>query len=107
MTAAKSPTPGQRVQGLGFQRAADDQAYSENQAERQFSTAPVEMARCIVVAKEPFGKRWSISVEPRVATLPTQWARDAASALRIAYEMSVARGWPVEDRTATRKAGVR
>jgi hypothetical protein len=101
MTQPKSPTPA-RVQGLGTHRADDDQAYTATLSQAQFSSEPVEISRRIIVAKEAIGNRWSVTIEPRVATLPTQWARDAATALRIAYEMGAARGWPVEDRTGNK-----
>lgn len=104
MTQPKNPRPG-RVEGFGFHREDDDRGHTPASAETQFSTRGVEISRRIIVAKETFGNRWSVSIEPRVATLPTQWARDAATALRIAYEMGAARGWPVEDRTGNKGAG--
>ena len=104
MMKPKSPRPGE-VEGFGFHREDDDRGHTPASAGAQFSTQGVEISRCIIVAKEAFGNRWSVSIEPRVATLPTQWARDAATALRIAYEMGAARGWPVEDRTGNKGAG--
>jgi hypothetical protein len=103
MMKPKSPRPGE-VEGFGFHREDDHRGHKPSSAETQFSTREVEISRRIIVAKEAFGNRWSVTVEPRVATLPTQWARDAATALRIAYEMGAARGWPVEDRTGNKGA---
>lgn len=73
-------------------------------------TRPREPERRIVIRREPFtlGRSpWSVTIEPRVVTFPTQWAKDKASAVRIAHEMSAARGWPVDDRTSDRQVGQR
>lgn len=68
---------------------------------------PGTTERRIVVRRELLklgGGGWSVTIEPRVVTFPTQWARDKAEALRIAHEMSAARGWQVDDCTADKAA---
>jgi hypothetical protein len=93
----KSPTPGGRVQGLGNQCGADDQAYTAIGTESQLETA----APCIHVRKD--GAFFRLLIFPPQA-LPPSVARPGthgshASAMQAARWLSDATGWAITDLT--------
>jgi hypothetical protein len=94
----KNPRPG-KVEGFGFHRADDPQAYTATASETQLSTDEVEIAPSIHVRRERGFFRLLIlppqALPPSIARPGTHGSH--ASAMQAARWLSDATGWTITD----------